>query len=261
MVLCLKAWKSRSLPGFCSFSFIILKLLLLVSNFSVVIPLYNESTSVEKLVPEIFQSLTKYKKYELILVNDGSNDDTLEVIEKIKKKYSLVVVKNERNKGQSYSIWNGIKKSNYNTIVTLDGDGQNNPKDIPRLLDLYFSKGTYSLIGGIRKNRKDNLLKLISSKIANQFRSIILKDDCDDTGCSLKVFDRETFLSFPFFDGLHRFLPALFKGFGKNTLFIDVDHRPRIAGISKYGTIDRLFKGILDIIRVKKIIRNNILKK
>jgi len=249
------------LPGFCSFSFIILKLLLLVSNFSIVIPLYNESTSLEKLVPEIFQSLTKYNKYELILVNDGSNDKTLEVLERIKKKYSVVLVNNKTNKGQSYSIWNGIKKSNYNTIVTLDGDGQNNPKDIPRLLDLYFSKGTYSLIGGIRKNRKDNLLKLISSKIANQFRSLILKDDCVDTGCSLKVFDREIFLTFPYFDGLHRFLPALFKGFGKNTLFVDVGHRPRIAGISKYGTLDRLFKGILDIIRVKRIIRNTILKK
>ena len=100
-------------------------------------------------------------------------------------------------------------------------------------------------------------IKLISSNIANQIRSLILKDDCVDTGCSLKVFDKEIFLSFPFFDGLHRFLPALFKGFGKNTLFINVDHRPRISGISKYGTFDRLYKGILDIIRVKKIIRNN----
>ena len=104
-------------------------------------------------------------------------------------------------------------------------------------------------------------MKLISSKIANQFRSLILKDGCVDTGCSLKVFDKEIFLTFPFFDGIHRFLPSLFKGFGKNTLFIDVDHRPRISGISKYGTFDRLYKGILDIIRVKKIIRNNIKKK
>ena len=226
-------------------------------NFSIVIPLYNESTNIEKLVPEIFNSLTKYQKYELILINDGSNDNTLEVIAKIKKNYSLLLINNETNKGQSFSIWTGIKKSNYNTIVTLDGDGQNNPNDIPKLLDEYFSKKLYSLIGGIRKNRKDNFLKLISSKIANQIRSFILKDNCVDTGCSLKVFDKEIFLSFPFFDGIHRFLPALYKGFGKNTLFIDVDHRPRISGISKYGTFDRLYKGILDIIRVKKIIRNN----
>ena len=229
-------------------------------DFSIVIPLYNESTNIEKLVPEIFNSLTKYQKYELILVNDGSNDNTLDVIAKIKKNYSLLLINNETNKGQSFSIWTGIKKSNYKTIVTLDGDGQNNPKDIPKLLDEYFSKKLYSLIGGIRKNRKDNFLKLISSKIANQIRSFILKDNCVDTGCSLKVFDKEIFLSFPFFDGLHRFLPALFKGFGKNTLFINVDHRPRISGISKYGTFDRLYKGILDIIRVKKIIRNNITK-
>ena len=226
-------------------------------DFSIVIPLYNESTNIEKLVPEIFHSLTKYQKYELILINDGSNDNTLEVIEKIKKNYPLLLINNETNKGQSFSIWTGIKNSNYNTIVTLDGDGQNNPNDISKLLDEYFSKKLYSLIGGIRKNRKDNFLKLISSKIANQIRSLILKDNCVDTGCSLKVFDREIFLSFPFFDGIHRFLPALFKGFGNNTLFIDVDHRPRISGISKYGTFDRLYKGILDIVRVKKIIRNN----
>ena len=226
-------------------------------DFSIVIPIYNESTNIEKLVPEIFKSLTKYQKYELILINDGSNDNTLEVIAKIKKNYSLLLINNETNKGQSFSIWTGIKKSNYNTIVTLDGDGQNNPNDIPKLLDEYFSKNLYSLIGGIRKKRKDNYLKLISSKIANQIRSFLLKDNCVDTGCSLKVFDKEIFLSFPFFDGIHRFLPALFKGFGKKTLFIDVDHRSRISGISKYGTFDRLYKGILDVIRVKKIIKNN----
>ena len=224
-------------------------------NFSIVIPLYNESTNIEKLVPEIFHSLTKYQKYELILINDGSNDNTLEVIEKIKKKYSLILINNETNKGQSYSIWNGIINSNYNTIVTIDGDGQNNPNDIPKLLEIYFSKKIFALVGGIRKKRKDSLLKIISSKIANKVRSLILNDDCIDTGCSLKVFDKDIFLLFPFFDGLHRFLPALFKGYGMNIFFVDVDHRPRISGISKYGTLDRLYKGIIDIIRVKKIIR------
>ena len=224
-------------------------------DFSIVIPVYNESTNIEKLVPEIIHSLTKYQKYELILINDGSSDNTLEVIEKITKNYSLLLINNETNKGQSFSIWTGIKKSNYNTIVTLDGDGQNNPNDIPKLLDEYFSKKLYSLIGGIRKNRKDNFLKLISSKIANQIRSFILKDNCVDTGCSLKVFDKEIFLSFPFFDGLHRFLPALYNGYGYKTNFVNVDHRPRVKGYSKYGTLDRLFKGIIDIIKVKKIIR------
>ena len=232
---------------------------MLVISFSVVIPLYNESKNIEKLIFEISQSLEKYQKYELILVDDGSKDNTLQILTKIKKNYPIIIINNGSNRGQSFSIWHGIKKSNYNTIVTLDGDGQNNPNDIPKLLDIYFSKRIYNLIGGIRKKRKDNFLKLVSSKIANQIRSLILKDDCVDTGCSLKVFDKEIFLTFPFFDGVHRFLPALFKGYGNKTFFINVDHRPRIAGISKYGTLYRMYKGILDIIRVRKIIRNNII--
>ena len=97
------------------------------------------------------------------------------------------------------------------------------------------------LVGGIRLNRKDNFLKKISSKIANKIRMLILKDNCEDTGCSLKIFDKKIFLSFPLFDGIHRFLPALFTGYGKKTIFVDVDHRPRIYGYSKYGTFKRLF--------------------
>ena len=173
------------------------------------------------------------------------------------KNNNVHVLQHPLNLGQSECLRTGIKFTNDEIIITIDGDGQNNPNDIPKLLDVYFSKKVYSLIGGIRKNRKDNFLKVISSKIANLTRSFVLKDNCVDTGCSLKVFDKEVFLSFPFFDGIHRFLPALFKGFGKNTLFMDVDHRPRISGISKYGTFDRLYKGILDIIRVQKIITNN----
>ena len=229
-------------------------------NFSVVIPLYNESENIQKIVNEIYVSLKDYKNFELILVNDGSDDNSQSILEKIKIDFPIILINNESNMGQSFSIWTGIKKSNNKTIVTLDGDSQNNPSDIPKLLNIYFSKKILSLVGGIRKKRKDNFLKVASSKIANKIRSFILDDDCVDTGCSLKVFDRDIFLSFPFFNGLHRFLPALFKGYGKNTFFIEVDHRPRVSGISKYGTIDRLFKGILDIIRVKKIINGNKLK-
>ena len=225
-------------------------------NFSVVIPLYNESENIQKLVNEIYVSLKDYKNFELILVNDGSVDNSQNIIEKVKIDFPIILINNQSNMGQSFSIWTGIKKSKNNTIVTLDGDNQNNPRDIPKLLNIYFSKKTLSLVGGIRQKRKDNFLKVTSSKIANKIRSLILDDDCVDTGCSLKVFDRDIFLSFPFFNGLHRFLPALFKGYGKNTFFIEVDHRPRVSGISKYGTIDRLFKGIFDIMRVKKIINN-----
>ena len=136
----------------------------------------------------------------------------------------------------------------------MDGDGQNNPKDISKLLNKYFSNKDIYLVCGIRNNRKDNFIKILTSKIANRLRIIILKDDCIDTGCSLKVFDKEVFLSFPFFNGIHRFLPSLFIGFGHKVKYMSVSHRPRLGGISKYGTFDRLFRGIRDIIKVRNII-------
>ena len=208
-----------------------------------------------------FKIFLKIKNnYEIIFIDDGSTDKSKDILLNLEQKKKIRLIINQKNYGQSYSISKGIKISSFQNIVTIDGDGQNNPKDIPKLLEVYFSKNDFSLVAGIRMNRKDSLLKIFSSRIANKVRSIILHDDCIDTGCSLKVFDKNIFLSFPFFDGLHRFLPALFKGYGKNTFFLEVDHRPRISGISKYGTFDRLFKGVIDIIRVKKIIKTYKLK-
>ena len=112
------------------------------------------------------------------------------------------------------------------------------------------------LVGGIRKKRQDSLTKILSSRVANKIRSMIFNDGCNDTGCSLKIFDKQIFLKFPFFSGIHRFLPSLFTGYGYRTFFIDVDHRLRIKGSSNYGTLDRLFRGIIDIIKVRKIIRD-----
>jgi dolichol-phosphate mannosyltransferase len=226
--------------------------------FSIVIPIFNEAGNIETLINEIHISLEKkYNKFELILVNDASNDNTIEIINNLKKKYNIILLNNNFNKGQSYSICNGINESKNNTIVTLDGDGQNNPADIISLLDKYFSDDDIYLVGGIRQKRKDNLVKIYSSLFANKVRSYIFDDGCKDTGCSLKVFDREIFLEFPFFDGIHRFLPALFKGYGYKTDFINVSHRTRIRGMSNYGTFDRLYRGIIDIIKVKKILKNN----
>ena len=138
----------------------------------------------------------------------------------------------------------------------MDGDGQNNPKDIPKLLEIYFSSKDFTLVSGIRIKRKDSLIKIISSRVANLIRSYILEDKCPDTGCSLKIFQKNIFLDFPYFDGIHRFLPALFNGYGQKIRFIPVDHRSRVKGISKYGIFDRLFKGVYDLFRVKKIIRH-----
>ena len=123
-------------------------------------------------------------------------------------------------------------------------------------LSNFFSNNDISLVGGIRLKRKDNYVKIISSILANYVRNFILKDNCTDTGCSLKVFDKHIFESFPFFDGIHRFLPALFSGYGKKTFFLNVDHRNRLYGYSKYGTVSRLIRGIRDIIKVVRIINN-----
>lgn len=224
--------------------------------FSIVIPVYNESQSLKKLVDEIDKSLKSYNKYEIIFIDDASNDNTLQVIEELKNNNKNIrFFFNKKNKGQSFSINKAIGESRNEIIITIDGDGQNNPRDIPILLDYYLLNVNVALVGGIRRNRKDTFIKVVSSKIANKVRSIILDDDCEDTGCSLKVFSKSIFLSFPYFNGIHRFLPALFKGYGHECFYIDVDHRAREEGVSKYGTIDRLFKGIIDILKVRKILK------
>ena len=225
--------------------------------FSIVIPVFNEEHNIKTLIKEIKLSLKPYYEYELIFVNDCSTDNTLSVLKKQKKIFNFKIINNKTNLGQSFSILNGIKNSNYNTIITLDGDGQNNPKDIPTLLEFYNKTKDASLVGGIRYKRRDNIIKIISSRLANFVRSKILKDDCKDTGCSLKVFDKNIFLKFEYFDGMHRFIPALFKGFGYNTYFLNVDHRKRKYGTSKYGTFLRLVNGIRDMIKVKKMINKN----
>lgn len=225
------------------------------NNFSIVIPVYNEKQNIENLIKEINQVLNNHYKYEIVLVNDNSTDGTNEILRQYKKINNYKVIKNDLNKGQSYSIHEGISIASYDIIITIDADGQNNPKDIPNLINI-FNENNYSLVGGIRKKRKDNLIKKISSIIANKIRSFILNDQCSDTGCSLKVFDKHIFLQFPYFDGIHRFLPALFTGYGHKTKFINVDHRKRLFGKSKYGTFSRMLKGIRDIFIVKRIIRD-----
>ena len=223
-------------------------------SLSIVLPAYNESGNLVKLVEEIRLSLKNYN-YEIIIVNDCSTDDTSEIIKNLKIQNDIVLFTNQKNMGQSYSIYKGIKNASYNIIVTLDADGQNDPADIPKLYNKYLSDKNIFLVGGIRKKRNDSIVKIFSSKIANKIRNIILQDNCLDTGCSLKVFDKKILLKFPFFDGLHRFLPALFSGYGKETFFIDVNHRSRNYGVSKYGTFGRGIRGVRDLFKVLKIIK------
>ncbi len=222
--------------------------------FSIIIPLFNEEKNIASLINEVLYSLKNYKDYEVILVDDASTDKTLKIIKSLRSN-CLKILTNSKNQGQSFSLNKGIKNSLNNIIITLDGDGQNDPKDIPNLLKKYISNNDIKLVGGIRRKRQDSIIKILSSRIANYVRRKILDDGCKDTGCSLKVFDREIFLKFPFFNGIHRFLPALFKGYGHKTIFINVNHRKRKYGISNYGTLNRMFSGIRDIYKVYKILK------
>ena len=225
-------------------------------KFSIIIPIFNEEKNITILVDEILSNLKSFDSFEIIIVNDGSTDNSLKEINILKKNNSKIKLLNlKKNMGQSYALREGIISSNFNSIVTIDGDGQNNPKDIPMLLNIFFKNKFICLVGGIRVKRKDSFTKKLTSKMANILRSFILNDNCIDTGCSLKVFEKKIFLQFPYFSGMHRFLPALFLGYGTKTTFVNVDHRARTFGKSKYDTLGRFVRGVRDIIKVILIIR------
>ena len=222
--------------------------------FSIVIPIYNEEENIKKLFEEICDTLKK-NEYEIIFINDCSNDGSENILKSISNNTNYKYFNHSVRLGQSAAILTGIKNSSYNNIVTIDGDGQNNPQDIINLINLYFNNKKYALVSGLRKKRQDNIIKIFSSKIANYIRSFILNDDCTDTGCSLKIFNKEIFLSFEYFSGIHRFIPSLFYCCGYKVAYINVDHRKRKKGKSKYGIINRLFIGIRDLLKVKRIIK------
>ena len=223
-----------------------------MNKISIVIPIYNEKENIINLIEEIKYNLSNSFKFEIIVVDDFSTDGSYT---EVKKKHTdIILIRNKKNLGQSHSIYIGVQSSNYDHIVTIDGDGQNPPVDIIKIANIYFGS-SYKLVGGLRLKRKDNAIKKISSIIANKFRSFILKDKCIDTGCSLKIFYKKSFMELPFFNGMHRFLPALFLALGCETYYVGVGHRPRIKGKSKYGTIDRLIRGIKDLIKVLYLIK------
>lgn len=230
-----------------------------MKSFSIVIPIYNEEENIIHLIDEIYSINFLDYVFEIVVVDDNSSDNSYNLLKKIKLKHKTFrLIQHKKNLGQSFALKTGINSSLYDNIVTIDGDGQNDPYDILLLCDHYFKQDSkFKLVGGVRKNRKDNILKKYSSLLANSIRKKIFNDNCDDTGCSLKIFNKEIFLSFPFFKGIHRFLPALFVGYGYQTFFLNVNHRKRLHGISKYGTLDRLIQGVIDIVRVKLIIKKN----
>ena len=219
-------------------------------DISVVAPVKNEAKNLEKLCQEICETLRGREFFEVIYVDDGSCDDTVQVIHALKAKFSeLRAFRHKEPSGQSAAIVTGVKMAKGNIIVTLDGDGQNDPADIPKLLAGYRNKDEMhsSLIIGHRVTRRDSRVKRASSRLANTIRSSLLEDKTVDTGCGLKVISRELFLSLPEFDHMHRFLPALVIRSGGDVLSLPVNHRIRSCGESKYGTWDRLWVGIVDL--------------
>jgi dolichol-phosphate mannosyltransferase len=221
-------------------------------DFSIVIPVYNEQDNIRRLIAEIDVCLSKTPDYEIVCVNDGSTDNTRDELLKLVNEYArLRVVEHVTNAGQSAAILSGVAAARASWIVTVDGDGQNDPADIPRLREVCESaRDPLQMIIGRRTRRCDTWLKQVSSRAANAIRRAVLQDGTPDTGCGLKLFFRDMFLQLPRFNHMHRFLPALFQHAGGNIASIDVNHRPRIAGDSKYGIHDRLWVGIVDLFGV-----------
>lgn len=224
-------------------------------SLSVVVPVHNEAENIEPLLNEITSALTNFSDYEIIYIDDGSTDNTLEVLKNAQQKIpNLRVFHHQKSCGQSAAIFTGIKAAKFPIIATLDGDGQNNPADICHLhANLQTQREANSklaMIAGWRNQRHDSQWRLISSKIANGIRATLLGDATPDTGCGLKVFLRDAALELPFFDHYHRFLPALMLRGGYQVISLSVSHRARERGVSKYGTLDRLWVGISDILGV-----------
>ncbi len=226
-------------------------------NISIVIPVKNEAGNLKTLVEEIEETLTNQEHFEVIYVDDGSTDGTSEVLNALSESRPwLRRLSHGTSFGQSAAIRSGARAATGSIIVTLDGDGQNNPKYIPALVKtLRAGNGRTGLVAGQRRARKDSGFKKFQSRIANRVRSRILGDGAIDTGCGLKAFWRDVYLALPYFDGLHRFMPALVIREGYSIEFVDVVDRPRQTGRSNYGLMDRFWIGMIDLAGVYWLMR------
>ncbi len=222
---------------------------------SVIVPVHNEAENIAPLVTEIAALKNRVPLMEIVYVDDGSTDATLAELKKMQAVEPLLrVVSQSPRSGQSCATWTGVAAATQPICVTLDGDGQNDPEGIVPMFAVFMDRaraGDRVMVAGQREKREDNALRKLSSRIANKVRSGLLKDGVRDTGCALKMFRRDDYLSLPYFDHMHRFLPALMIRAGVQVALSDVRHRPRTRGTSKYGVMNRLWVGIVDLFGVR----------
>jgi glycosyltransferase involved in cell wall biosynthesis len=223
---------------------------------SVVVPVRNEEGNIAPLVAEIEAALNG-AAFEIVYVNDGSTDSSPKVLAELAAaRPFLRFVSHEQSCGQSAAVRTGVRRARGDVIVTMDGDGQNDPAFIPAMMKALEAAGPgCGLVQGQRVGRKDTGFKKFQSRVANKVRGAILQDGTRDTGCGLKLFRREAYLALPYFDALHRFMPALMKREGWSIAHVDVKDRPRHSGVSNYGFFDRLWVGVVDLMGVRWLIR------
>jgi dolichol-phosphate mannosyltransferase len=223
-----------------------------MTDLSVVIPAYNESGNIGALVTEINQALSGVVSYEILIIDDGSNDGSAE--EALNAGRHVRVLRHKNRTGKSRALVSGFQAARGQWIATLDGDGQNNPLDLARLWPR-IAQSQPALFAGVRKRRNDGVVKLLTSKSANFIRKRLLRDNCRDAGCGFKVLPASVARGLPYFDNMHRFLPALSIRAGLTVVEVDVEDRPRLAGVSKYGFFDRAAVAFLDTVGVFWLIR------
>ena len=222
-------------------------------GLSVVVPVKDEAGNVAPLAREIAAALSGEGAHEIIFVDDGSQDETVAELMSLRPGLNLRILSHARNLGQSRAMRTGVRAARAELVVTLDGDGQNDPADIPKLVALFRELAQapgFGMIAGERVKRQDSFGKRGASVLANSIRRTLIGDTAKDTGCSLKAFKREAYLALPYFDHMHRYLIALMIREGYEVRFVSVGHRPRRSGRSKYGVLDRLAVGVSDVMGV-----------
>lgn len=225
---------------------------------SIVIPAKNEAENIGQLVDDIASACAPHADHEIIVVDDGSDDGTGDVLTRLMAdRPNLRVLRHDRSAGQSAAVHSGVLRARGHIVCTLDGDGQNPPAELPKLFRPLLQAGSekIGLVAGQRVGRRDTLSKRLASRFANGLRGWLLRDGTRDTGCGLKAFRRDAFLALPYFDHMHRYLPALFSRDGWEVRHVDVGHRARLAGRSKYNNFQRGLVGAVDLLGVMWLIR------